>query len=340
MRSNEILMILFSYAVNYPVLRDWCKNLFKPIGLLFAEPSLAQKFCLLLSTKPVIIQESDSHSFASRILMKSNSEAVCLICRSDKGYQDKNTRNNLKVMFSVAETGLIGGRSTGCAPFMIFYNYIPENLKQGVFAVHIEESVSFEGADSLHELIPSVEDLSYIKAEIESFDEDDALPLKAATAFLKPKLMKSGEENLYLELLKTCEKIARMAETYAEEDQVVNLVETVFINYYTDYHPIVLMLDTLVATSTDEIEKALVFSGDKLYIREAHFKIVMADLIKIFGVDALKEKLVREEVISGTIGAYTKRIGIKLSDRMEVVRMLEFNLCLLPKFKSFILERS
>lgn len=337
-KSEIILMLLFSYAVNYPILWDWGLTLSKPIGLVFSDLSMTRKFCGLLSQQPYLSSMTEKKNVIACVLAKANSEAVCLFYRNSKTYQPKNIVANIDQLLLTSQFGEVSGHKARTATFIAFYGFVPDELKAQVLEVHVEGHLPQIKIAELMALLPNLEQLSIVEKAVKDFDLDECLALKAAAAFLLPALERDNRTPVYIEMLATAKRLISAAEDYREIESVKCLVIKAFVEYYSMKKPPVMQIAELEKDDDVDVEKAFLLDNNLLYVREKLFKAVVSKLTEVIPVDLIKERLVNEKVLLGQKGEYTKKMNLIVGGKTQYIRMLCLDLDQMPELDSYFLE--
>lgn len=336
-RLKNILRILYSYTVNFPVLSDWGFTLHETIGLVFSDLSMATEFCQLLSETPFLLNVRDKSEEVKKTIANANSEAVCLFYRQYKQYTPNNVSRNLNIAFDSNQFARIGNSKTTSVTFLIFMDYVPEDLKRQILEIHINaEPINMTG-DELIESVPKAEELALIKHKIGMLKHDKSLPLKAAATFLVPYLEKNNNLDIFCEMLEVCETVINEAEDYRETDSVKEYVVSMLEDYYTSVHPPLFRMEDSILNKSG-LEEAFLMGDDRLYIHEKLFKEIVKKLTESISIDSLKYRLVKEHVMLGEAGSYTKKVGIIINGNYDRIRMLCFDLGEMPRLHSYLLE--
>lgn len=334
---NEILMILYAYSVNYPILKSWGCCFARPIALVFNGLEGCMQFCEKLSPKPVILNVSDKHQYVEKVLKESNSEAVVLFYRNYRGYAGKDVRTNLDAIFSAAQTGKIGGTDVTCAPYLILDKIIPDDLRNLVVEIHIDD-ISMPEIQDFLEMIPSTESLGIVKDEIKGLKRDYSYPIQAATAFLKPWFNEQGQNEKYAKLLDMCKNFVCDYNFFENINQISNLVISEITEYYKNKKPKAIPIEELPEAELSELDHAFIFDKKSLYLKETLFKKICADLLGEFiSVNNLKFGLVKEGLLHGKEGTYTLLIRVKTVENNHYMRVMAFDIDKMPELRSFLL---
>ena len=336
-RDVIVLLIFFSYCINFPIIKEWGYASYKPFALVFSDQTVAIEFCRLISQEPYLFFITDKKETVKEALTKGNSEAVCIFYRHCKGYQPKTITENLNQVISSSQFGQIEDKKSVAASFLVFLGFVPDDLRPQVLEVHLKESQVTESIESLMALIPNADELPIVNRMIKQFEQDDVLPLKAAAAFLYPRLEEKGEEAIYEEMINACSEIMKAAKEYCETDSLKNLIIGELQQYYISARPPVYKVSDIDILDIDCLENAFILDNDKLYLRETHFKKIIEKVIDTISVDALKDRLQREDVIIGKPGAYTQKIRVKIQGKFKTLRVITLNLDEMPELKSFLI---
>lgn len=337
MKNREVLLLLRSYTLNFPILSDWHLQENRPIGLIFQEASSAYKFCRNLSAKTVFFNINEKADKVRKTLCDENSEAICIFCYEHGRYTSIKAQQNFEVALQACSQGHIEGFSLGAAIFFVFTQYIPEEMEKELFPIFISKG-ECEIAGAIDDLVPNADELPIIFEKIKQMPKTNALPLKAAAAFTLPKLMVQERGAEFEKLLETAENIAVQAEMGSEGTELSDAVMAALIAFYEDKLPKVIDLDNLEVKDKSDIEDAWLVRGDRLYLPEKAFGNAIEGILNYVRVQAVKQRIQEENLLLGKKGEYTQKIYVRTGKDTLQFRRMALNLELMPELSSYLKE--
>lgn len=339
MYTNEDLILLLGlYIINYPVLASWRCTLGKPIGLVFDDYIQANAFIEQLAPNPEVIDLSMTSGELEKAVRDANLNGIFFYYSpATGGYVSKKLCNAMDLLFSIARSGKYGGKPACVATFLIFENFIPEELKDSVFEVHVGEALTTGKTDVLS-LVPDSSELSVIKEVIRMHALKNREQLKAAVAFTYPKLKAQGNLKLYERLLKAADMTMKNAADYRDADDISDLVISELLEYYVMRSPKTHLLPQIGDSETVDFANDFFSNGDSMFISERLFKEIVGNLLKVVKYDVIKFRLVYAGILLGSQGKYTQKMYCKINGRLESPRMMRFNLRLMPELRSYLNE--
>lgn len=216
----EKLDILFSLALNYPVIKHWGYSMTKPIACVMPSIEEAEKVIRYLSPfpKPKIITSGTKPKTCERMLTSANSEFVFIY------YENiPQAKKIMQMAITAVQTGRIDEKGCNVIPLIFFRLAIPTEWKDSCFLLYLTESIPFRDvvdnkADSL--INAYWEQDQIVQRYIRKMDAESSTErvLMCAVYFLFPQLVQFHEDSdrIMEEYLGICEQMIRMDEDARE----------------------------------------------------------------------------------------------------------------------------
>ena len=333
--QKEISFILKSIVQNYPILSEWGYTLKVPIALVVDNMRKFISILEILSPECRIINSDTSEKIGKQFFHEANSEAIFLIMPANFKKMSKNLERNLAFMLSSSSIGYVDDTKSCVANFIVCEKAVPTELKHSVFEIHITDC-SKETSIKPVSVHPYAEELTMIRDKIKEIPLDEALPLKAAVAFLYPKLRYGSNKEKYDNLLQICMKLAVDAETYQEANDIFELVIDELISFLSENKTVCDLSETDV-TQVDKIDEAIFVKNNAFFLAESLFKKIVEPLTKFYPIHLIKAELNAVGFLEGSNTGYTTKMSYKIQRELQRPRMLKFNLKDQEKLKSYLL---
>lgn len=214
--TNKTLEILYSLALNYPLIKNFGYSMNRPIACVISSLEEAEKVIRYLSpfSNPKVISASATPKSCERILAKANSEFVFIYYTSIP-----QAKKVLQTAITVAQTGRVGEECCNAIPFIFFQLTIPEEWKDYCFLLYLSGNIPFcvlndNRADDLVEAYFHQDQI--VKSFIQKIEKKNSMKgvLQCSAYFLFPHMTQIYEdsERVLEEYLDACEKLIRMDE--------------------------------------------------------------------------------------------------------------------------------
>lgn len=214
--TNKTLEILYSLALNYPLIKNFGYSMNRPIACVISSLEEAEKVIRYLSpfSNPKVISASATPKSCERILAKANSEFVFIYYTSIP-----QAKKVLQTAITVAQTGRVGEECCNAIPFIFFQLTIPEEWKDYCFLLYLSGNIPFcvlndNRADDLVEAYFHQDQI--VKSFIQKIEKKNSMKgvLQCSAYFLFPHMTQIYEdsERVLEECLDACEKLIRMDE--------------------------------------------------------------------------------------------------------------------------------
>lgn len=334
MRCEDLIVVLWSLNVNYPVLRSWNYVIGKPIALVFNNMVTAIPFVKKLSPHPQIIDSSTKISTAKKILLTTNSDGVFMML-SNRGGNLIKEQEKINALFSVANLGVLDGKEASVMTFFVCDRRVPDEYKSEVFEIHVDDLLP-NTYENLFSFVPSAEMLPVVFEKIQEFKRDELLPFKAIIAFLYPYLKEQNNLTRYKILLTEMGELFQMAEEYQEQEDVVELVQQQFIDFINKNACDIYHLAEIEGEVEERIDEILVVKGDSLFMDDKKFKDIIKPMLEILPLHIIKERLNKEGILFGQPGDYTVKMSYLSNGKMKRIRRLKFDTDKMKMLKNYI----
>lgn len=335
MQFENIIWLLWSLCVNYPLLALWNCTIGKPIALVFNILPEANSLVKKLSPHPQIIDDSIKVSTAKKILLNTNSDGVFMIL-SNRGKRSLIKEDDkINAIINTSNLGILENKKVAVMTFFICNRKVPDELKCEVFEIRIEMK-SFNFDEDLLKCIPSADQLPVVYDKIQELEVNETLPFKAAIAFYYPYFKKNNKLPRYENMMKEIEELIQSAKEYQEQDDVGEMVQEQFIKFVKTNANVIYSLPEVDADVEERLNQVLIIRSSFLYMDESMFKKIIKSVIEILPIDFIKEKLIIDGVLLGAPGNYTTKMNYFVDGKLKRKRMLRFDIDKMGKLKNYI----
>lgn len=342
---KEIMLILASYCLNYPIMFELGLTLNLPIALVVDEIDNAVTVAKQISPAPVLIDSAMKTSHVKEEIKMSYSRGVFvlmpeLIPKSSK-FQEKIT-----IAFGVSATGVMEGNNCSTAVFLVFSKAVPNSYKDKVFEVHIGALPELSPMEIVEKSVPKNEELSVVYDKLQSIEEHDPKvnALLSAVAFLYPQMTAESDYQMAIDKAR---KLCEDAENYRDTDGIVELfLDLLYKLAEESLLSPVYLLPNLDEEGTENLRNGLFLKADKLYMHDELFASLARAVQNVVGINALKSALLSHGVIHADSGGYTYTTKMSFFDEQgnsKRVRMMRFSLSSIeaetrPNFSKYLME--
>lgn len=321
MMNKNVMTNIFSYIVNYPILKFWGREIAKPIALVFenrAELTDALKF---FENQCVFIEPEDSVKRVRKVLHRANSRGVFFV--ADERARERKV---FDILLDAGSYGYDSGSPLSTAVVLLFIGMIPVELKERVYEIHFSLSNFKFEAFQLEDFAPSPQKLELVRDLIYRDANNMKNSIIPATAFVYAS--RFGEK--YAECLEVAEKMDAMAEEFLCQEGVVEVFCDKLYGFIGDGEVDgVYKLPYVAEDGLKNIQNAIYFDEKFLYVHSKYFQTMCSSF---FGNGmssvVIKSALLENGIIvaDGTSGYTTKMPYIRPSGKFERVRMMKFDL--------------
>lgn len=321
---NNVVRIIFSYIVNYPVLKFWEQEIAKPIGLVFENRTVLAEALKMLMHICILIEPDNSYKEIKKVLRCANSHGTVSIVSLNL-YERTRKRKMLEILLDANAYGYCDGETVSTAVVLLFDGVVPNKLKKYVYEIHLTEKDLNCDSFQLKDIVPNPKELALIKDKIcqHTFKTHNSI-IPAAT-FLYTSC--SGEK--YLECIETASVIDSRAEEFACQDGVAEFFCEKLYEFVGDGEiDAVYRLPYINEEGVKSLENALFFDEMYVYLHSKYFQ----KLCMKFFDDEMSNVIVKSALLEcgiiiadGTCGYTTKMSYIKATGKFERVRMIKFD---------------
>lgn len=323
--SMNRMAILKALGWNYPIILEWGLEPRKLIIVVVEQGELKNAIDILSDiTMPKLNALINNKQLQDILTEYMLSFAV---------YPYFPTRKNnefLATLSNVVQVGEINGKKLGACPIVVTEN-IPSGIDlQDFFTVYISGNID---SSQLNEIafVPMDNQVSVVEDKIRKYlfmgKSTEERALYSAICFMYPGLVKSKKEFL---IEKYIEEARRMV-IQDEENKDLNNVMNIFIHEVYRWQENAAFSDVyelpyLEMNVVDKMNRIVLYDSDYLYIKEAFFKEIISELLKLFSVDAIKRELCEQGILSSDKSkTYTiKMTYVDVSGQYQRERMLRF----------------
>lgn len=321
---NDVVRIIFTYILNYPVLKFWGQEITKPIGLVFDNRTVLADALKLLMHFCILIEPNNSYKEIKKVLRCANSHGVVSIV-SHNVYEKTRERNLIEILLDANTYGYCDGETVSTAVVLLFDGIVPNELKKKVYEIHLSEKNLNCDSFQLKDIVPNPKELALIKDKISrhTFKTHDSI-IPAATFLYTSS---SGEK--YIECIKNASVIDSCAEEFACQDGVAEFFCEKLYEFVGDGEiDAVYRLPYINEEGVKSLENALFFDEMYVYLHSKYFQ----KLCTKFFDDEMSNVIVKSALLEcgiiiadGTCGYTTKMSYIKATGKFERVRMIKFD---------------
>lgn len=334
MCEEVIYEILTSLCLNHPVLEEWNITLGKPVAIICSDRAKVHFLIKRISDRGRIIDASTKVETAKKILVEANSEGVFCVVSNPNKVSSQKMQDKLAAVFSAASVGEVDGVATNAATFLVCDRIIPDELKDYVFAVHIDDVPHYSIAS--YDMVPPAEMLPVVRDRINQLPEDEGLAIRAAVCFTYPYFEKMGDNEGYLQMHAEAKELIKNAELYAEQDDIADVAANLIRTFLVDNGDYIINISDMDGMSEEDLEHFVFWDRLKLYISDGKFKEMVAPLLEISKVDVIKHQLHSRGILEGNIGNYTVKMTCQVNGVVIRPRMLRIDLKKLQEFAGTI----
>ena len=317
---NEIVLILNSLTINYPIMV--AMGIFQdvPIALVCDNTATTRKIAEVISPAPVVVDP-----FTDILELHNKMDGICsqgVFCLLAPGIVKVQKREKAIVdaMISLAAYGRVNQTLAVAPTYFLLTKSVPYYIEKNSLVIKVEGNLD-DIETELFKYLPSAEDITFIKETVKAFDVDEYLPLKAAAAFMLPKLNHYGECEMYSELLKTCEFLIESDKFFKSDVNLVEFVQSCLLDCIKNHQEQKLILPNLDADGEKRFDTALFYNRDYIYLSDKKFKQVFEKLCVKWGVNTLKEKMLNAGLLKADKGSFTTKMQYKCNGETKSQRM-------------------
>jgi len=333
MHVKDLQYILYSYSVNYPILRDMELHLRKPIALV-GSCNMLEDLTKTLSANPVVVDVVAANKLVKAETMLLNSEAFILDCSSNYDKKKETREKNLAMLNQAAKTGVVDDIELCAATFALFEEHIPQKIRNQFFVVYIQDDYETMESD-LRWIIPRSEDINKI-IEALIINKKDWSPLRAAVQFLLPEFKRTNRMDYFEHLCRMAMEIDDYAENFIEGEEVVSLFEEEVMKFLERYLVKVFELSSNLSLTIEDLENAIVYKNNRAFMKESLFKKIVTPLLSAYSINQLKRLLSEEGALESDKDVRTTKLMVKMDGAKPRIRMLKFNLNYFTNLKDYI----
>lgn len=342
---KEIMLILASYCLNYPIMFELGLTLKRPIAIVVDEIDNAVTVAKQISPSPVLIDLAMKTSHVKEEIWMSYSRGIFvmmpeLIPKSSK-FQEK-----IAIAFGVSATGVMEGNNCSTAVFLVFSKAVPNSYKDKVFEVHIGALPELSPMEIVEKSVPKNEELSVVYDKLQSIEEHDPKvnALLSAAAFLYPQMTAESDYQMAIDKAR---KLCEDAENYRDTDGIVELfLDLLYKMAEESVLSPVYILPNLDEEATENLRKGLFLKADNLYMHDDLFASLASAVQNLVGINALKSALLSHGVIHADSGGCTYTTKMSFFDEQgnsKRIRMMRFSLSSIdgetrPNFSKYLME--
>lgn len=329
MFETILLLLLQSYCVNYPILREIGYRITKPIAIVGKNLSMAVEFAKKISKNPLIIEQNMSIQEITESLIFCNSKAAIVMVPTVKNL-GKKAEQMLQTAQSAAEVGSCSGYPVTSAIFYICEKKVPDDYKGHTLEFHIEHiptaqydatSIVRPEAYRIHDIVKRICDLYGTDSEV--------APFMAAIEFMEDIRCETCRE----ELRRVAGESLCISDAYADDCKITPLVYDELIHYF-EKNPDAISPNWGNALGKDSHLDGFILDGDYLMARDAVFKRAIADLLKLKPINVIKEKLLAEGTLKADAGGYTCKTSLENGDDRRI-RVLKIKISDCSELKAY-----
>lgn len=336
MKSDWIIIILKSMALNYPIMCEWGYTFTKVIRLTVPTGCIKCVIDRLSTPSSKMLNVQSSEKEIQKIVYQTNSGMLFVVA----GVSDKS-RRFLSILDEYAKSGA-----------KTLFVYVTDNeldtMGGDFFEILLDENVA--GCPAVEQLVPKVDELPLVKDIISKAPLEDAIgcerTLLAGTCFLYPRLPEQGRT----EILDGYFGIVRYMCDLNEADSYDENIGDLFINALYRYWDNGFICNAVKLPNIEErfedIKDTCIFYDEKyIYMSTIFFQKVIEPLQPI-SLKLIKKALSNKDILVHDKDTYTKKMYFcRPTGKEERYRMLQFrkDLMVLPgqiRFLDLCLERS
>lgn len=342
---KEIMLILASYCLNYPIMFELGLTLKRPIAIVVDEIDNAVTVAKQISPSPVLIDSAMKTSHVKEEIRMAYSRGIFvmmpeLIPKSSK-FQEK-----IAIAFGVSATGVMEGNNCSTAVFLVFSKAVPNSYKDKVFEVHIGALPELSPMEIVEKSVPKNEELSVVCDKLQSIEEHDPKvnALLSAAAFLYPQMTAESDYQMAIDKAR---KLCEDAENYRDTDGIVELfLDLLYKLAEESLLSPVYLLPNLDEEATENLRRGLFIKADNLYMHDELFASLASAVQNVVGINALKSALLSHGVILADSGGCTYTTKMSFLDEQgnsKRARMMRFSISSIegetrPNFEKYLME--
>lgn len=326
MNLRLLIMLLRSLIINSAVLNDWNCEIGRPIAIVGNNAGVLKKTACMISPAPVFTNHQSVKQLQHEVKGLNSQAIICELPPIKKNPSSK-LQEYMECILTLGCFGNIGKSHTYAPVFFISVDELPEVVEKTALVINIGDSKLDEGdIGDMLELLPSEADFMHIKAEISTFTNDRAYPLKAATAFALPRLKALGRVDEYNGLLDLCDYMVNMDEFLKSGQGLLEKIEVTLIEALSDDAQKKMRLPSVNNVDEELFSDCIFFDKNYIFISEKKFKDVFDGYIKLWGADNFKRKLRDAGVIQSDLGGYTSKMRFIMNRDKCEKRMVRISL--------------
>lgn len=294
-----------------------------PMALVCSDFGEAVNFIRQLSPNPRILDKLSDFDEMRENLINSRSDGVFLLMSDIHRVKTAKMEKLIDTVFSATTLGKIAEMPLFAATFLVFQMAVPEEYRDRVYEIRLDGAICEENFGIL-ELVPESGQLSLVRDKINDVvtEKDSSSILKAATAFMYPKLVEKGIKSMYEELQCCCTEIAKLEQMYRDEDGIVDLVIQRFFEYVDEASELKIYSPPLLKEV--EFETGFFIKDNALYLHEKLFRKIIEPLVEIIPIGLIKAALVKAGILIGDGNGYTTKMTYYSEGKLQRQRMMRF----------------
>ena len=318
---KEIIKILQSLVLNYPIISEWNKTLQMPIGRVFDKFSDLMEFTSNLSKNVRRIHAGVPPNMVRKMLTAPNSDPIVWHPEVGGKYISRKKEEIKEMLLCAATFGSLDGQKIRSTIFFAFLKFIPDEFQDDVYPIFINK-VDKSPIEDIIAILPSHDELELVRDKCSEFS-DHSSELKTAVAFLYPTMKREGRMEDYEELLHVAGMLASNASLYSENDEITEWFEALIEEQLHLNEIEVFDLPELDDYQIENLDKAFYRKGDSLYMSDSLFKKILAPLTESIPLNLVKRKLAEQELIYSDKSGFTKKMRYRHNGKIIPKRMVE-----------------
>jgi len=333
--TNETLDVLFSLALNYPVIKHLGFSINKPIACVMPSVEEAEKVIPYLSpfSSPKVISANTAPRACEKMLSKANSEFVFIYYANVP-----QAKKVLQTAIIVAQTGRVGEKCCNAIPFIFFQLAIPEEWIDHCFLLYLSGNIPFSAlnnnrADDLVEAYFHHDQI--VKGYIQKMEQKNSIKgvLQCSVYFLFPYMTQINKdfERVLEKYLNTCEKLIQMDEDARDRSDTTEVFVSLLYNWIESENYMWVYPTSKICEQGPFGD--ILYDRDFLYIPDKIFDEITIPMRDMQSGVLIKQALKNEGLLVCDHGtSYTSKVVTwNVYGIMVRIRMLKFQLNRLNK---------
>ena len=320
---NELVQILMSYIINFPILQDWESSMSKPIGLVFENRKMLAKALKTILFSCKLIEANASISTVKKILSRANSHGVAYLVGVNP-FESAKAKTVMDLLLDANSYGVLDGKRISTAVILLFEGVVSKELKEAVYEIHLCENDLDVHSFCVEDVVPEASKLELIRDINHRFNLLGKESLFPSVAFLYP--LRSSYE--YEDLLEMAKKLDRQADEFSHQDGLVELFCDSFKAFVGDGEIVnIYALPEIDEDGVANIENALFFDNQFIYLNSKYFQKIFSEIFRTgVSIITLKTALLESGVIVADRGGFTTKMSyIKATGKFERARMIKLS---------------